>query len=233
MVNYQNSSIYRMVCNVTGLQYIGSTTQPLHKRKHGHLGQYTAWKNGKKNYMTSFKVIENGDFDVVLLEKLECETKEQLHARERYYIETLECVNKFIPARTNKEYYQANIEDFHEKQRKYRAAHVEEMKEYQKTYRAEHKEEAKSYLKEYHIKNADKIREQKRAYNAANAEAIRQRTKKYREANAEKIKAQKSAKVTCECGLLLRHDSMPNHQKSMKHQAWVAQQQTTGETNII
>eukprot|EP00952_Eustigmatos_sp_NYUAD-ZCMA_P009908 40808-Eustigmatos_ZCMA.PRE.1 len=60
------------------------------------------------DYVTSYKVIESGDYDIVLIEDFPCDNKEQLHARERHYIETLECVNKVIPNRTSAEYYQAN-----------------------------------------------------------------------------------------------------------------------------
>jgi hypothetical protein len=45
----------------------------------------------------------------VLVEKFPCESKDELHARERYYIENNECVNKYIPNRTNAEYRQDNI----------------------------------------------------------------------------------------------------------------------------
>jgi hypothetical protein len=40
-------------------------------------------------------VLENGNFSIVLLEDYPCERKEQLLARERYFIETLDCVNKW------------------------------------------------------------------------------------------------------------------------------------------
>lgn len=33
MNKYENGKIYRLVCNITGLNYYGSTCQPLHKRK--------------------------------------------------------------------------------------------------------------------------------------------------------------------------------------------------------
>jgi len=41
---------------------------------------------------------------ITLVEKYRCETKDELHARERYYIENNKCVNKVIPTRTTKEY---------------------------------------------------------------------------------------------------------------------------------
>ncbi len=66
-----------------------------------HRQNFKQYQNGKHDFITSFKVLENGNFDIVLLENCPCDSKEQLHARERYYIETLDCVNKCIPNKYN------------------------------------------------------------------------------------------------------------------------------------
>ena len=92
------------MCNVTGNIYIGSTCEPtLARRLAGHQYSYKSYLNGKHDYVTSFKIIQNNDYDMVLIESYPCETKDQLHARERYYIESIECVNKNIPHSTPKE----------------------------------------------------------------------------------------------------------------------------------
>lgn len=36
MVNYAQAKVYRLVNNVDGKEYVGSTCNPLHKRKAGH-----------------------------------------------------------------------------------------------------------------------------------------------------------------------------------------------------
>lgn len=102
-MDYSNGKIYKLVCNTTGLQYIGSTTQPLFKRKHYHKLHYRTWLNGKSGFITSFKIIENNNYDIVLILEYPCENKIQLHRKEREYIESLECVNKYIPNRTAEE----------------------------------------------------------------------------------------------------------------------------------
>ncbi len=103
--NYQNGKIYRIVCNITGLTYIGSTCQTLSQRLTKHRGCYRQLlaNPDKKKLVTSVKVIAGGDYDIVLLEKCPCESKEELHKRERYYIESMDCVNKVIPTRTEAE----------------------------------------------------------------------------------------------------------------------------------
>ena len=104
MVNYENAKIYKLVCNKTGLIYVGSTCQRLLcKRLSGHVADYKRWKDGKYNYVTSFKIIEGGDYYMELLEAVICSSFDELAKKERHYIESIDCVNKFIPGRTNKE----------------------------------------------------------------------------------------------------------------------------------
>ena len=70
---------------------------------------------------------KNGDYDIILLEECQNITnKDQLHARERFYIDSLECVNKYRPGvykelgqkeymkQQNKQYYETNKEELQE-----------------------------------------------------------------------------------------------------------------------
>ena len=100
MVNYADGKIYRLVCNTTGLTYYGSTVQSLYKRLYSH-------KKLKLNCSSKI-IIEADNYEIVLVEAFACKTKEELHARERFYIESNECVNKVIPTRTHKEFYEAH-----------------------------------------------------------------------------------------------------------------------------
>ena len=49
-------------------------------------------------------------FGLSTLEKVEFEEKFELNNRERFYIENNKCVDRSVPNRTNKEYYEANRE---------------------------------------------------------------------------------------------------------------------------
>jgi hypothetical protein len=109
MVNYQLGKIYKIVGN--GLTYYGSTCEPtLARRLAGHVAQYKHYKKGIGVYMRSFDIIETGEYTIVLAEGFVCDTKDQLHARERYYIENNECTNKVIPGRSNIEWRCINQE---------------------------------------------------------------------------------------------------------------------------
>ena len=106
MNKYENGKIYKLVCNTTGLNYYGSTIQPLYKRLNDHRKSYSKYQREKFHYLTAFEIIKNDDFNIILVENFTCENKEQLEARERYFIENNNCVNKYRPTRTKKEYYE-------------------------------------------------------------------------------------------------------------------------------
>ena len=109
MPDYSLGKIYKIICLETGLVYIGSTCEPtLARRLATHRADYKLYLNGKKNYITSFKVLENEVFEIVLIENCLCNSKDELHKQERFFIENNVCVNKHIPGRTVEEYYEAN-----------------------------------------------------------------------------------------------------------------------------
>ena len=61
-----------------------------------HRQDYDKYKRGTHKYMTSFKVIEGNNYRIELLETVDCNTKDELLAREGHYIKTINCVNKSI-----------------------------------------------------------------------------------------------------------------------------------------
>lgn len=106
-INYSYGKIYRIICDQSKLQYIGSTTQPLSMRLAQHKIAYKRCLNGKGfNRETSsvFQVLKNNTAQIYLLEEFSCENKEQLLQRERYWIEKETCVNKVCPIRTQEEH---------------------------------------------------------------------------------------------------------------------------------
>ena len=107
-IDYSKGKIYKIVCNTTGLIYVGSTIQKLCERLRGHRSQYKLYLQGKEGFYTSFDIIKNNNYQIILIENCPCDSKEELHREERKYIENIECVNKIIPTRTEKEHYQDN-----------------------------------------------------------------------------------------------------------------------------
>ena len=58
-----------------------------------HRSAYRKHMKGKQKNLSSFKVMENNDYNIILIEDFPCKSKDQLFARERYYTNTIECVN--------------------------------------------------------------------------------------------------------------------------------------------
>ena len=142
MPDYSKGNIYRIVCNITGKQYIGSTTSTLSKRLSEHKRCYTHFLKKQGNYkcMTSYKIIEGNNFNIIqIVEEVNCKNKEDLLKKERFYIEKFDCVNKIYPLRTRKEYYINNESD---------------IKEYQKRYKEDNKDKLKEYIINYYKKTA-------------------------------------------------------------------------------
>ena len=116
--------IYKIFCNKTNKCYIGSTTMTIKKRINKHKSDCKLFIEGKKiNKCSSVEIIKENNYDTIILEEIEINTLEELSERyklERKYIESnLNNVNKIIPSRTEKEYYQNNKEVKLERQNNY------------------------------------------------------------------------------------------------------------------
>jgi hypothetical protein len=120
-VNYNLGKVYKIVDYTNNNCYIGSTCEPiLARRLAGHVSKYRSYLNGKANNVTSFEIIKNGNYNILLIEEYPCETKDQLLAREGHYIETMDCINKCKAGKFNelgsKEYFkQPHIIEYHKK----------------------------------------------------------------------------------------------------------------------
>ena len=136
MPDYSNGKIYRIICNNTGNVYIGSTCCALSRRLAQHKSEY----NKGKKVGTSFDIIKEGNYQIVLIENVPCNNKEELLRRERYYIENMNCVNKKVPLRTKNEYYEDNKQYFLELNKKYWETNKDKISEKNKQYRENYKD---------------------------------------------------------------------------------------------
>ena len=117
-INYKNGKIYKIEpkCERSeGDVYIGSTTKEyLSQRMTVHRSGYKRFKNGRgKNKLTSFNLFDKygvENCDIILLELVEANSKDELVSREAHYIRTTKCVNRFVPLRTTREYKQEHKE---------------------------------------------------------------------------------------------------------------------------
>lgn len=105
---YHYSKIYRLSSSETDDVYYGSTTKTGSGRMSGHKSDYKMYKKGKFHYVTSFEIMKYADAKLEIVAKIKCNNKKELEQIERLYIENNTCINKVVPGRSFKEYYQEN-----------------------------------------------------------------------------------------------------------------------------
>lgn len=167
MNKYQDGKIYRIVGG--DKVYIGSTTQTLNARFRGHRNHYKSFQDCREYKVMVYEIFEEvgvEECSIELVEDFPCSSKRELEERERYWIETMECVNKCLPVRTQ--------EDLLKYQKEYRDNHKDERAEKNKEWREANREELLQKKKEYYERTKDIDIEARR-------ERQREAQKKYRE----------------------------------------------------
>ena len=91
---YQEGKIYKIVCNITGEVYIGSTIE---KYLCDRLGTHKGHKD-----CVSRNIINRGDYKIELIKDYPCNSKKELEEEEGKYIRNNTCINIKIPHRTKK-----------------------------------------------------------------------------------------------------------------------------------
>ena len=124
MVNYNKSIIYKLCCKNPDIKeiYVGSTCC-FTRRKQQHKTRCNNENSKAYNSKVYQFIRENGNWDnwdMVLIEKYECDDKQELHKRERYYLEQLQAtLNCIIPSRNKKEYKKDNSKEILEQGNEY------------------------------------------------------------------------------------------------------------------
>ena len=145
-MDYKNGKIYVLRSHQTEDIYIGSTTTKLSKRFHKHKKDFKVWKNGKRRYISSFELIKYDDVYIQLLELCPCDSKMELERREGQLIRSVNCVNKNVAGRTQKEWRDDNKDTKKEYNKEYYQENKEILKEKHKESREEYKKENKDKI---------------------------------------------------------------------------------------
>ena len=153
MVNYQLGKIYKIIDNTTGKVYIGSTCRKtLAERLSHHVYEYKRYLETGDKYISSIEVLQNNNYEILLLEEYPCSSKDALHARERFYTHSMECVNRYKnqgltnelgPKEYNRQRRENNHDTISAREKLYYVLNPEKKKEKSKTYREKHKEAIK------------------------------------------------------------------------------------------
>jgi len=176
MPDYTGGRIYKIVNDVDDEIYVGATVTSLSLRLAKHRSTSKIHPT-RKLYAHVETVGGWHHFQIVLVEDCPCERKEQLTARERYYVEQMGTLNKRVPGRTDTEshaaYREANFEQIKAKKKTYYEANRETINAINATYRDAHPEKIKAINKAYRETNREKLKAQHQAYVEANYDKLK------------------------------------------------------------
>ena len=123
--NYQNTIIYKFVCNDLAITdiYVGATTD-INRRKSEHKRRCNNPTCKKHNFKIYQCMRNNGGFsnwEMLEVEKYPCNNKTESCIRERYWLELLNAnLNKQIQSRTLQEYISDNKDKISKQKKIYR-----------------------------------------------------------------------------------------------------------------
>ena len=183
MTDYSKGVIYEIRCNIINDVYYGSTTVSLSERISNHKSMRDC---------TARNIIDRGNFTCKIIEECPCNCKQELEARESYYIRNNECINIQIPGRTKQEW------------------------------REDNKDKIQKYFKEYNEANKVHLSQVNKEYREDNKVEIAAQKKIYREKNKVEIQARRSIKIQCECGSVVRRGHLPRHCRTKKHLDYIS-----------
>ena len=222
MVNYSNSKIYKLVNNVDDEIYIGSTVNPLFKRKYEHKREIKMHPQLLKSQ--HFLKVGWENVQIILIEEFPCDNREQLLKRERFWIDELRpSLNR------NKPYI--STEEKNEREKNYKKEYHQRndvksrRQEYQKEYRKQdyvklkmkeykQRRDVKIRAKEYREREDVKLREKNYKKEYREREDVKLRVKNYAK---EYYKKHKKELITCDCGVTIKKYHLSQHLKSNKH----------------
>ena len=144
------------ITSPSGKVYVGSTKQTLARRKAVHRAHYKMWKEDSSTGCCLSNILfdEAGPNACTWAILEEC-TEDVCRERERFYMDSIDCVNRNKPAGTvtieeykamrkaiDKRYRETHREERITKMRAHYEAHKEEMRAYKRAWRAKKKAEA-------------------------------------------------------------------------------------------
>ena len=156
-MDYKNGKIYKIESHLGDKVYIGSTTkQYLSQRMVAHRNDYKKWRNNKSGYVRVYELFNEYGIEnchITLIEIFPCNTRDELRAKEGFFIKSVACVNKNIAGRNKKEYNEE---------------HKDQIKNWQKDFYDNHP----NYSRDYYEANKEHYTELRNAYRTKNCESL-------------------------------------------------------------
>ena len=164
--------IYRLFG--AGMNYYGSTNQPLYERKANHKSHYKIWKSKGGWKCGSYDILDAcEDWDIEIIEILPVNSsKEEVLNREKWWITNNECVNKNSPLQT-----------------------AEELKEYKRQWAEKNRREKGIPVREVHIITKEEKHKNRQEYLTNLSQEEKERRLKLRRDNRKELTEEQKEKA--------------------------------------
>jgi hypothetical protein len=208
-LKYQKGKIYKIKSDNTDKVYIGSTYTSLTTRLKNHRRQYSYYLNNpnKKLRLSSFDIMELGDYRIELIETYPCYSRKELHKREGYHItHTKNSINKNIAGRCLQQYR-------HDRKEHIRIAKKKNGQEYY----LKNKGIIQHRKRTHYLKNVERYKQKSRDYYLNNRDRCIAAFKRNAEQNKDTIRKYRKRTYICECGSVSVIIQKNRHEKSKKH----------------
>ena len=146
-IKCQNGKIYQILNIVNDEVYVGSTIQPLCKSMFERKSRCN--KLCTLNIYQAMRETGDDNLYIELIEAFPCNSNEELHAREGYYVRERGTLNKITSGRTPKEWVEEHKGRIANYQTQYKEEKQEPLNQYRKQYRKDNQEHIKEHLKDY------------------------------------------------------------------------------------
>ena len=217
-IDYSNTIIYKLCCNDTLIKeiYVGHTTNWT-KRKGSHKTRCNNENSEKYNLYVYQFIREHGGFEnwsMVEIEKLCCTDTHDALKNERKYIDLLGAtLNKVLPTRTYKEYYEHTREEILENKKEYYYKNKDKINYNHKEYYETNKDKLLEKQKEYSKKNKEHITEYSKDYYENHKDEIIEKHKEYRDKNIEDLNEKKKKYYEKNKKIILEKQKLKYHEK--------------------
>lgn len=155
--DYSNGKIYKIIDNTNGNIYVGSTLKSIEERLESHIKVYKEYLKYNNRYRSSFDILKNNDYKIVLIENCFCKSKKELLMREQYYMDNIICINKRKAYNSEedkikyqKNWIEKNRQEINKKKREYHHKNKQEENRKKREYDEKNKKNKKEYHKRLH-----------------------------------------------------------------------------------
>ena len=229
-INYQNTTIYKIVCNDLNIKdiYVGHTTD-FTRRMSQHKSSCKIITNNSHNLKIYQSIRINGgwnNWSMLEIEKYPCNDSNEASSRERYWYEILNAnLNTHNPNRSIKEWFELHKDERKDYSKNLYEQNKTDINIKHRQYYNDNKEKIIIQTKEYYKNNKALISEKYKVIYMETKEKKIQYQKEYIEKNKDKILEYRKQKITCECGSIYRISNKSHHVKTIKHLNFLESQQ--------